>query len=98
MDIYSVTLALALVAGGVGLLAVFAGRAREPGQASHRLAQAGGALGLVLALGATTIHVLLGHRPGSEVALGPIQFAGAHPALIAAGILAAVALWGTRAR
>ena len=98
MDIYSATLALALVASGAGLLAVFAGRAREPGQASRRVAQAGGALGLALALVAATIHVLSGHRPGSEEALGPIQFAAAHPALIAAGILAAVALWGTRAR
>ena len=97
MDIYSATLSLALVAGGVGLLAVFAGRAREPGQ-SRRVAQAGGALGLALALVAATIHFLSAHRPGSEEALGPIQFAAAHPALIAAGILAAVALWGTRPR
>jgi hypothetical protein len=98
VDVYSVTLALALVAGGAGLLAVFAGRAREPGQASHCVARVGGALGLVFALGAATIHFLSGHRPESEQTLGPIQFAGEHPALIAAAILAAVALWGTRAK
>ncbi|NNG16226.1 MAG: hypothetical protein HKM89_07055 [Gemmatimonadales bacterium] len=98
MDAYSVTLALALVTGGVGLLAVFSGRAREPGQMSHRVGRASGVFGLAFALAAFAIHFLSGHRPGSEQALGPIQFAGEHPALVAAGILAAVAIWSTRAR
>ena len=96
MDIYSIALALALVTGGGGLLAIFSGRAREPGQMSHRAGHAGGVLGFAFALAAFAIHIMSGHRPGSEPALGPIQFAGEHPALLASGILAAVALWGTR--
>jgi hypothetical protein len=98
VDVYSVTLALALVAGGVGLLAVFLGRAREPTETAHRVARAGGVVGLVFALVAFTVHLLSGHRPGSEQTLGPTQYDGEHPALIAAAILAAVALWGTRAK
>lgn len=98
MDAYSLTLALALLAGGVGLLAMFSGRAHHPAERAHRLGRVSGSVGLALAIAAFTIHIVSGHRPGSVNALGPIRFAGEHPALVAAGILAMATLWGARTK
>lgn len=106
VDIYSVTLGLALAAAlaALGLAAycwlASTGVLRSAGQARiRRLARGAGLAALGLVLLSTASHLFTGHRPGSSAELAPAAFITEHPTIGVASALAAGALlllWLTR--
>jgi hypothetical protein len=84
VDLYSLTLALALVAAGLALVAA-------PWARHRRAARAAAALALGLAGAALGVHLAFGHRPGSPTALAPPAFLAEHPAFLVVACLVALA-------
>jgi hypothetical protein len=99
MDLYPITLVLALAAGAsaLGLALVARGRAEEsddtrPTPTRRNWARRAGLLGLILSALAAAIHVLTQHRPGTANALDWAPFAEGHSSLVVAAALAAAGI------
>jgi hypothetical protein len=82
--LYSLTLALALLAAGLALLAA-------PWVRSRRVAQVAAALALALDGVSLAAHLAVGHRPGSAAALAPAAFLAEHPAFLVVACIGALA-------
>lgn len=98
MDLYSVTLGLALAAAGVSLAAALAARlAISPAKARagrrvSRWARAGAVASLLLGTFSLVFHLLTGHRPGTPEAMGPAELVLEHPSFVLVFALAVVVL------
>lgn len=104
MDLYSITLALALAAGAAALGAAVLGRARDEtaerpaSEWRRRWGRRAGLAALLLAAVSAASHLFSGHRPGTEAALDFAAFIDAHPALFVAAALAAAGIIVSYAR
>ena len=102
MDLlYSASLLLALVAGGVsaacGTVAWLARNPRGPGRmALKRAAALGGIIALALGAVSAGTHFGFDHRPGLPQAMDVLEFLGAHPAYLLVVVLALAGLLPVR--
>jgi len=97
MDFYSLTLLLALLAGGLAVAAAVAGllRPRREATASFRAKTAAQGLAtaaVALALVSAASHLVGGHGPGSPEPMQLGEFVRGHPAYPLVAVLAAGAL------
>ena len=100
MDLYSVTLGLAIAATScaVGLTLVSRLPSWRDAESPRRSAVARngaavtGVTALTLVILSAVFHVGTGHTPGSSTALGPAAFLAMHPALAVTVVMAAVPL------
>ena len=99
MDLYSITLVLALAAGATALGAALVARGRDeetddspPAPARRNWARWAGLLGLFLTALSVTIHFMTGHRPGTESALEWTRFLEEHPSFLVAAALSAAGI------
>jgi len=97
MDLYSITLLLSLVAGGLAVAAAVAGllRPRREATASFRakaVAQGLATAAIVLGLISAGVHLIGGHGPESSEPMQIIEFVRGHPTYPLAAVLAAAAL------
>lgn len=96
-QLYSLTLLVALVAAGVGVvgaLGLLWRRRSVLRRRSGAVARICGLAALTFGLLSLAVHLAFGHRPGTAEALGPVAFFEAHPAFLvvfAAGVVAVVA-------
>ena len=96
-DVYSPVLAagLAFIVGTA--LCLLSSRVSHSAHL-RRLAQIGAVLSLITLLVGVWSHVAIGHRPGSDRALAPIQFLLEHPMAAVASVAAIVLLLASRRR
>ena len=99
MDLYSLALALSMVAVGVsvlaGLSALAARRAskKEARTWLPRLALFGALASLPLVAFSLVFHLLTGHRPDTPQGMAVPEFLLEHPSFVVVVVLAALVLW-----
>jgi hypothetical protein len=94
LDIYSVTLGLALGSALVALCLVAIERLQRPRKhpSAQRAAFGAGVAAILLSAVSTLHHVVVRHPPGSPSSLTPLAFVEEHPALFVAAGMAVTAL------
>jgi hypothetical protein len=98
LDLYSLTLGLALVAIGVSVLAALSARIGlgKTSAAARtwpaRMARVGALASLLLVAFSFLFHLLTGHRPGTPQAMGTTEFVLEHPAFVAVAVVAVLVL------
>lgn len=95
-SVYSATLLVSLVAGGLGLAAAVA-LAAGIAKGAHRAVGAAAVAGWACLLVSLAVHLGWGHTPGTPRALPPVAFLREHVAFLVAALLPALAL-AVRAR
>lgn len=87
--VYSLSLGSAMAAVVVAWLLWALGRRAALQHWSRRVA----ALALALVLLSLAVHLVFGHPPGSERALGPLGFVAEHPTMFLVAPAALLAFW-----
>lgn len=98
MDVYSVTLLVAMVGAGVAVAGTIWMRYQTDAAPATQITRVAGGLGVLLAAFALLYHRATGHRSASAQALGVIDFMRAHPAPLFTILLGAGSGWLVRHR